>query len=263
MAELKPLIDLMAALRDPETGCPWDLRQDNRSIAPWTLEETCELLNAIEADDAQGMREELGDLLFHVVFHARIAEEAGRFAIGDVIDGIVAKMRRRHPHVFDPDHRKPVDEAHLAEQWRQQKQREKGDRPRGLAQIGQQLPALPRAQQLTAAASGYHFDWPAAEPVLDKLDEEIGELREAVAAGDRDAIEDELGDVLFVAVNLARKLDLDAEAAMRRVNQKFIRRFQHVLDRMHEDEQDFTPQQLERMEDYWREAKRIEKGGKP
>ena len=259
MADLTPLAELMAALRDPETGCPWDLRQDHRSIAPWTLEETCELLSAIEADDAGAMREELGDLLFHVVFHARIAEEAGRFDIGEVIDGIVAKMRHRHPHVFDPQHEGPVDEAGLAEQWQHSKQQEKPAGGRVLDCIAPQLPALARAQKLTAAASDYHFDWPAAEPVLDKLDEEIAELREAVAGGKREEIEDELGDVLFVAVNLARKLDLDAEAAMRRVNEKFIRRFQHVLERMEQDQQHFSPEQLERMEGYWREAKQLEK----
>ena len=259
MTELTPLVELMAALRDPETGCPWDREQDHRSIASYTLEETCELLSAIEADDADGIREELGDLLFHVVFHARIAEEAGRFDIGAVIDGIVVKMRHRHPHVFDPAHPAAGDAESVAELWQQRKQQEKPLEGRSLDAIAPQLPALPRAQKLTAAASEYHFDWPAAEPVLDKLDEEIAELREAVASGDRDAIEDELGDVLFVAVNLARKLDLDAEAAMRRVNEKFIRRFQHVLERMHEDGQHFGPQQLERMEDYWREAKQREK----
>ncbi len=259
MADLNPLIELMAALRDPERGCPWDLEQDHRSIAPYTLEETCELLNAIESDDANGLREELGDLLFHVVFHARIAEESGRFDIGDVIEGIVTKMHHRHPHVFDPRHEPATDAAAVAELWQQRKQQEKPAARRPLDAIAPQLPALPRAQKLQAAASEYHFDWPEAGPVLDKLDEEIAELREAVASGDRDAIEDELGDVLFVAVNLARKLDLDAEAAMRRVNEKFIRRFQHVLERMHEDEQQFTPQQLQRMEAYWREAKQLEK----
>ena len=259
MARLEELVELMAALRDPGRGCPWDREQDHRSIASYTLEETCELLNAIESDDADGIREELGDLLFHVVFHARIAEEAGRFDIGAVIAGIVAKMRHRHPHVFEPGHPPAGDAAAVAELWQQRKRQEKPATQRPLERIGQQLPALPRAQKLQAAAADYHFDWPDAGSVLAKLDEEIAELHEAVAGGDRHRIEDELGDVLFVAVNLARKLDLDAEAAMRRVNGKFIRRFQHVLDRMQEEQQHFSPEQLERMEDYWREAKQLEK----
>ncbi len=259
MTELGPLVELMAALRDPERGCPWDREQDHRSIARYTLEETCELLHAIESDDADGMREELGDLLFHVVFHARIAEEAGRFDIGQVIDGIVAKMRHRHPHVFDPGAETAADAATVAELWQRRKAEEKAAPGRSLDAIAPQLPALPRAQKLTAAAAEYHFDWPDAVSVLDKLDEEIAELREAVSRGHRDDIEDELGDVLFVAVNLARKLDLDAEAAMRRVNEKFIRRFQHVLERMREDRQHFSPEQIERMEGYWQEAKQREK----
>ena len=166
MPDLTPLTDLMAALRHPDTGCPWDIKQTNRSITHYTLEETYELVHAIESGDIEHVREELGDLLFHVVFHSRIAEENGHFAIDDVITGIVDKMTRRHPHVFDPARDNKISEEDLMAEWQQNKDAEKKADNRALDNIGHKLPALPRSQLLQDKAAEFHFDWPDAPKAL-------------------------------------------------------------------------------------------------
>ena len=257
MADLTPLTELMAALRDPETGCPWDVRQTHQSIAGYTLEETYELLHAIEAADHEHLNEELGDLLFHVVFHARIAEEAGRFDINQVIARVVEKMTRRHPHVFDPQRDNRISEQQLGEQWDAQKKREKPAAPRRLDEVAQKMPAMMRAQKLQDAAAKQHFDWPDAAPVFDKIDEEIGELRAAIEHRDQQRVADELGDLLFACVNLARHLDVDAESALRGTNERFINRFEYVMQRMQQAGIEPDPDQLTTMEGYWQQSKKV------
>jgi ATP diphosphatase len=219
----------MARLRHPQEGCPWDLRQDFASVAPYTLEEAYEVADAIARQDFHDLRLELGDLLLQVVFHAQMAQEAGLFDFEDVAAGICDKLLRRHPHVFagavfDTD-------ALRSAAWEAAKAAERADRtPQGgvLAGVALALPALKRAQKLQQRADQVGFDWPDLAPVLDKLDEELAEVRGALAQGDREAVADELGDLLFVMANLARHLKVDAEDALRRGNAKFERRFAYI-----------------------------------
>jgi MazG family protein len=257
MPDLTPLTELMAALRDPDTGCPWDIKQTNQSIASHTLEETYELLHAIESKDLSHLREELGDLLFHIVFHSRIAEEAGHFAMDDVIDDIVQKMILRHPHVFDPERDNRIDETQLSAQWEAQKRREKNKPQRGLDEVGQKLPAMMRAQKLQDEAAKQHFDWPDSAPVLDKIEEEIAELREALQSGDSTKVRDEMGDLLFACINLARHVNVDAESSLRQTNEKFIRRFDYVMQHMQRAGIEPSPGQLGLMENYWQQSKKV------
>ena len=229
MAPIDELLAVMARLRDPETGCAWDLGQDFRSIAPYTLEEAYEVVDAIERGDLDELRGELGDLLLQVVFHARMAEEAGVFGFDDVARGIVAKMVRRHPHVFG-DARED-DPAALKRAWEAEKARERAAAadgsapPSALDGIARALPALVRAAKVQGRAARVGFDWPDAAPVYAKVVEELDEVRRAESS---EAIEDELGDLLFSAVNLARHLGADPEAALRRASAKFERRFREV-----------------------------------
>lgn len=222
------LLEIMARLRDPERGCPWDIEQDFRSIAPYTIEEAYEVADAIDRGALGELREELGDLLLQVVFHARMAEEQGAFDFSDVVAAICDKMIRRHPHVFGEA--KVADAAAQTEAWERMKSAERGAAdPSALAGIPRGLPEWMRALKLQKRAARVGFDWPGPAEVLAKLDEEIAELRAEIDAGaPRDKLEDELGDVLFVACNLARKLDLDPSAALRRANGKFERRFRHM-----------------------------------
>ena len=235
--EIERLIEIMAALRRPGSGCPWDLEQTFRTIAPYTIEEAYEVADAIERGDLDDLRDELGDLLLQVVFHARMAEEAGAFAFGDVVEAITAKLIRRHPHVFgeardlSPDEVKGVWDAIKAAE-RSARARASRDvtavRPGLLDGIAQALPALTRAEKLTRKAATVGFDWPETAQVVDKIHEEIAEVADAVAGGEPERIEDEIGDLLFAAANLARHLKVDAEAALRRANAKFERRFQAI-----------------------------------
>lgn len=236
---LDDLVRLMARLRDPAHGCPWDLQQDFASIAPYTVEEAYEVADAIARNDMPGLRSELGDLLFQVVFHARMAEEQGLFELHDVIDGLVAKMLRRHPHVF-PDGRVDGEQRRHEEHrmdaikanWEATKKIEKqaaGERIDSLLDgvlLGQ--PALARAQKLQKKAARAGFDWPDSAGVVDKLREETAELEQALASGDVAHVGEEIGDMLFTLVNLARKKGLDAEALARDANRKFEERFRRV-----------------------------------
>ena len=238
MKEIEDLLEIMRRLRDPQTGCPWDREQTFRTIAPYTLEEAYEVADAIERDDLAGLKDELGDLLFQVVFHARMAEEAGRFGFADVARGLAEKMRRRHPHVFGDA--RVEDAAAQTEAWEAHKAREAEARgePRGaLDGIPVGLPSLVRAQKLGKRAARVGFDWPDVGGVLAKLEEETGELREAVdglpEAPER--AEEELGDLLFTLANLARHLGADAEGALRRANLKFEQRFGYIEARLAAD----------------------------
>jgi len=225
----------MERLRDPETGCPWDLQQDFRSIAPSTLEECYELVHAIEHDDFAHVAEELGDVLFQVVFYAQLGRERHLHSFASITDTLVRKLLRRHPHVFAGGEIEGVAPAgasigEVQESWESIKQAERDSRSQGgtLDDVPIALPALPRAQKLQKRAARVGFDWPQLSGVLDKVQEELAELRAAVDAGEGEQVEQEMGDVLFSCVNLARHLDVDAEAALRRASGKFERRFRRM-----------------------------------
>jgi ATP diphosphatase len=266
-AELRRLLDIMAALRDPETGCPWDNQQDFSTIAPYTIEEAYEVADAIARRDFAALPDELGDLLFQVVYHARMAEEAGHFAFADVARAIADKMIRRHPHVFGtpapgPD---PGVAARDAEQptaaWEAHKHAERTARAETgtLAGVPVGLPALTRAAKLTARAARVGFDWPDAEAVLAKLDEEVGELRAELPGADPVRLADEVGDMLFVLANLARKLQLDPETCLRQANQKFARRFGAIERRTEAAGMTLAETSLDDMEAAWQAVKREER----
>lgn len=220
----------MARLRDPRHGCAWDLRQDFASIAPYTLEEAYEVADAIARRDFDDLRLELGDLLLQVAFHAQMACEAGLFDFEDVAAGICDKLVRRHPHVFgDAVFETDAERSAAWESAKAAERAERADKDAGLlAGVAQALPALRRAQKLQQRAARVGFDWPDLAPVLDKLDEELAEVRAALSQDDREAVADELGDLLFVMANLARHLEVDAEDALRRGNAKFERRFAYI-----------------------------------
>lgn len=222
------LLEIMRALRDPVTGCPWDLRQDFDSIVPFTIEETYELAAAIAAKDPAQICDELGDVLFQVVFYAQIASEKSLFDFADVASAISAKLVRRHPHVFDAQGEVPVTEAEVKERWEAIKEQERSLKNQNgiLDDVPLALPSLSRAQKLQKRAAAVGFDWPDLAGVFAKVEEEIAELEEAVEQGDAVAIEDEVGDVFLTVVNLARHLNVDAEAAVRKANSRFESRFQ-------------------------------------
>lgn len=266
------LLAVMAALRTPGTGCPWDLQQTFRTIAPYTIEEAYEVADAIERGDMAGLEDELGDLLLQVVYHARMAEEKGAFSFPDVVAGITAKMIRRHPHVFGtPEERAAGAAPGFWERAKAKERSEKAKASRGrqagssvLDGIPVGLPALTRAVKLQDKAARVGFDWPSLAPVFEKLKEELEELEQAFSAAggstvdERGGIEEEIGDLLFVVANVARHLQIDPEAALRSANQKFTRRFESIELRLAEDGR--TPQQstLAEMDRLWDEAKASE-----
>ncbi|HKY00192.1 MAG TPA: nucleoside triphosphate pyrophosphohydrolase [Steroidobacteraceae bacterium] len=247
---IERLLAIMSRLRDPERGCPWDLQQDFRSIAPHTLEEAYEVADAIERDDLGKLRDELGDLLFQVAFHARLAQEQGAFAFDDVVDAISDKLTRRHPHVFgDATVAGAVEQTAAWERMKREERAARGDAG-ALADIPAALPALTRARKLGARASQAGFDWPSAAGPRAKVSEELAELDASLASGDAAAREAELGDLLFSIVNLARHLDLDPESALRRANERFARRYRHVereLERLGQPATDASPELLDRL----------------
>jgi len=269
---LDELILLMARLRDGDFGCPWDLQQDFSSIAPYTVEEAHEVADAIARNDMPGLRAELGDLLFQVVFHARMAQEKGLFDLHDVINGLVKKMLRRHPHVF-PDgrvdgERRRHDEhviADIKSNWEATKKIEKqaaGERIDSILDgvlLGQ--PALARAQKLQKKAARVGFDWPDASGVVEKLHEETAELELALASGDRAHVGEEIGDLFFTLVNLARKQGLDAEALARDANRKFETRFRGVENIVAARGETLEASSLAALDAAWDEAKRRLKDG--
>jgi nucleoside triphosphate diphosphatase len=261
---LDRLLDLMARLREPEHGCPWDREQDYSTIAPYTIEEAYEVADAIARGDMAALKDELGDLLFQVVFHAQIAEEQSLFAFEDVAAAIADKMERRHPHVFGSVQIDSVAAQDKA--WEEHKASERRDRAQasGTAEsvldgVALALPALLRADKIQKRAARIGFDWPDARPVFDKIKEEIAELEiEFEKPGAREAVEDEMGDVLFAAANLARKLNIDPEAALRQATAKFERRFRHVEALAAELA---TGTDLEALEALWQRVKREEQEG--
>jgi ATP diphosphatase len=273
-SDIARLIEIMAALRTPGTGCPWDLEQDFASIAPYTIEEAYEVTDAIARGDRLDLKDELGDLLLQVVFHARMAEEEGAFAFPDVVEAITAKLIRRHPHVFGEA--RDLSPAQVKALWHQIKAQEKAGKAAArraagqsepveetgvLAGVTQGLPALTRAWKLQARASTVGFDWNDARLVLDKIREETAEIDEALASGDKAAIMEEIGDLLFVVANLARHVDADPEGCLQAANAKFERRFKGIETLLEAEGKAAADASLDEMEALWQAVKRSEKAG--
>lgn len=277
---IEDLKTLMARLRDPETGCPWDTRQSYKTIVPHTLEEAYEVADAIEREDYPHLKDELGDLLFQVIFYTQLGREDGHFDFDGVVDNLVRKLVRRHPHVFpegtlesriDPDNR--PDEAWIKESWERIKAEERALKPTPeagalvsrLDGIARTLPAMARAEKLQRRAARHGFDWPDIGPVFDKLHEEIDELKEAwkaahTGAGDPDAVEDELGDLMFVCVNLARFMKVNPEQALNRTNHKFDARFRAIERVLEREGRDMDEESLEALDAVWQAVKGVERG---
>jgi len=269
--DIADLIAVMAALRTPGTGCAWDLAQDFRSIAPYTIEEAHEVADAIQRGDMVDLRDELGDLLLQVVFHARMAEEDGQFAFADVVEAINRKMIRRHPHVFGERRDWTPDEVKAS--WKRIKAEEKRDRlaaraaagepalPQGLLDdVPAGMPPLARAVKLQARAGTVGFDWNDPRAVLAKMREEIDEIEEALDGGDRSAVEGEIGDMLFAVANLARHLGVDPDAAAAGANAKFMRRFAFIEAGLASEGRSLEQSTLAEMDALWNAAKRAEAG---
>ena len=272
---VQTLLRLMAQLRDPRRGCAWDVAQTFATIAPYTLEEAYEVADAIARDDLEDLREELGDLLLQVIFHARMAEEAGAFAFADVARGLAAKLIRRHPHVFDADgNLLPEDAAFrdpeaVGRLWEAVKAQERAAKaasgrpaaePGPLGGVARALPALTRAEKISRKAAGYGFDWADAVQVVAKVREETDEVAEALASGDRAALAEEIGDLLFSVANLARHAGVDPEAALRAGTAKFERRFAAMAKRLAAEGAPLADSDLAAMEAAWQAVKRAERG---
>lgn len=282
---LDDLITLMARLRDPQAGCPWDLKQTWESIVPHTLEEAYEVADCIEQADFDHLRSELGDLLFQVVYYSRFAEEEQRFDLRDVVDGLTRKMIRRHPHVFpegtlngrcheavqeaaldersaeDVGMLSSVNEAEVKSRWESIKAEERASQQGAVSvldDVPRALPAITRASKLQKRAASVGFDWDQPLQVMDKLDEELAEIRDALSQGDQAAVADEVGDLLFAVVNLARHLKVEPEQALRGTNRKFERRFRFVEQAFQAQGRSLSEADLEAMEAQWQAAKALE-----
>ncbi len=260
------LLEIMRRLRDPERGCPWDRQQTYKTILPYTLEEAYEVADAIDREHYEDLREELGDLLFQVVFYAQIATEEGRFQFPDIVESICDKLERRHPHVFG-DHNIPDAETQTRA-WEQHKKQERANKSAPgndvslLQNIPTSLPAMARAMKLHRRAATVGFDWPDIHGVLDKLDEEVGELKHEIATdGDRERLQDEIGDLLFVTTILARHAAIDPESALRSANTKFERRFRGVEQELAQRGKNLQDASLQEMDAIWDHVKRHERKG--
>lgn len=250
------LLEIMKALRDPVNGCPWDIEQDFKSIAPYTIEEAYEVADAIEREDFDDLKSELGDLLLQSVYHTQMASEEGLFNFDDVVNAISDKMVHRHPHVFGDESRDKSAEQQTLD-WEKIKAAERANKKRGgvLDDVAIGLPALMRAQKLQKRAARVGFDWPDISHVLDKIQEESAELAEAQQNSDPDHLAEEFGDLLFVVVNLGRHLNIDAEEALRQTNLKFINRFRHIEDELREIGKTPDQSDLAEMDALWDQAK--------
>lgn len=260
MDTIKKLLEVMTLLRDPETGCPWDIEQDFRSIAPYTIEEAYEVADAIDRDDLIALKDELGDLLLQVVFHAQMAREIGAFDFNAVVNAITGKMVRRHPHVFDDETIADADAQRVA--WETHKKREReatSEHDSGaLAGVTLALPALVRAEKLSTRAAAAGFDWPDIDGVRAKIDEELAEIEVARVSGSARQVAEEIGDLLFTVVNMARHLSVDAEDALRTANRKFTRRFQAAEQRVKAQGRSWDALTPEELESEWRAVKATE-----
>lgn len=265
--DISRLLEIMAALRDPDGGCPWDLEQDFSTIRHYTIEEAYEVADAIERKDFNDLREELGDLLLQPVFHAQMASEAGLFDFGDVVQAITEKLIRRHPHVFGEQAARDAGGAKarwddVKEDERARKAEAKGAETSILDGVAHTLPALSRAEKLTKRAAKVGFDWPSWQETIGKVREELDEVQDAVEEKQPQArVAEEIGDLLFAAVNLARQLDIDPEAALRDANAKFTRRFHYVEGRARQDNVPLSDAGLERLDGYWNEIRATDKAG--
>jgi ATP diphosphatase len=263
MQELQKLLKIMADLRNPASGCPWDIKQDFASIAAYTVEEAYEVADAIERKDMADLKNELGDLLFQVVFHAQMAAEKDQFDFVDVVNEINNKLVRRHPHVFGDD--TTTDEAKLYSDWEKHKKKERAQNTVSskkhvgyLQGIASSMPALRWSEKLQKRAAHHGFDWDNIAPVFDKLNEEIGELKaEIVRQDNQQRITDEMGDILFASVNLSRHLGVNPEQALRDSNRKFISRFELVEQLLCEDNLQMEECSVEVLENYWQKAKKL------
>jgi len=263
---IEDLLAVMARLRDPDSGCPWDVKQSFATIAPYTIEEAYEVADAIAREDLGGLKDELGDLLLQVVYHAQMASEESRFQFADVVDAITAKMIRRHPHVFeDPSRREEFMSTDLWDRIKAEEKSARGDENTGiLNDVPVGLPALTRAVKLQKRMAKVGFDWPSLVPVLAKVEEELSELKAAIAEpgeGSKARVAEELGDLLFVMANVARHLGVDPEAALRAANAKVVRRFQSIEGALAEDGRRPQDATLEEMDALWGAAKEAEKKG--
>jgi len=257
------LLEIMRRLRNPESGCPWDIEQTFATIAPYTIEEAYEVADAIDRQDWDELKGELGDLLFQSVFHAQMAEEAGYFSFDEVADTMSDKMVARHPHVFGDENREKSAEQQTRD-WETIKAAERaGKKQQGtLDGVAKGLPALLRALKLQKRAARVGFDWPETTMVLDKIKEEADELVEAKDDLTADEIEEEMGDLLFVMANLARHLKIDPEAALRRANSKFVRRFEYIEDQLRLRGKTPDQSSLEEMDAIWNEIRQVDKAAK-
>lgn len=269
MSQIETLLKLMACLRDQDHGCPWDQKQNYKTVAPYTLEEAYEVLDAIEREDFVHLKEELGDLLFQIVFYAQMAQEEGRFQFEDIVDGIVKKMLRRHPHVFpDADMARfgeptSMTEKQISEQWQAIKAQEKESQNQNeavpqsvLSDVPVSLPALMQAVKLQQQASKFGFDWDDVSPVFAKIREELDELEEAIREQERNHIEEEMGDILFAMTNLARHLAVSPDIALNRTNYKFRRRFHRIEALVSSKNKKLTDCSLKELDCYWEQAKK-------
>ena len=256
MTDINKLLEVMKQLRDPDSGCPWDIRQNFSSIAPYTVEEAYEVADAIQREDMNGLRDELGDLLFQVVFHAEMAAEDGTFDFSDVVTAITEKMERRHPHVFGTAAQRNAGMADGSWEAIKASERKSDKDESAMAGVAKTLPALKRAQKLGNRARRVGFDWPDREGVREKIHEELDELEEAVGTRSVDDMEEEFGDVLFAVVNMARHLDIDPEKALTSANYKFERRFREMERQIEGSGRRFKDFKLEALDKYWRAAKR-------
>jgi tetrapyrrole methylase family protein/MazG family protein/ATP diphosphatase len=257
--DITALLTIMDNLRNPDGGCPWDVEQDYKSIAPYTIEEAYEVVDAIERDDLADLKDELGDLLLQVVFHAQMGKEAGDFDFADVLQSICDKMVRRHPHVFEQADGRDSDGQ--TEAWEEIKAAERAAKGNShdsiLSDVPVGLPAMSRAVKLQKRAARVGFDWPNAGDVIAKMAEEAGELTDAINDKDADAIEDEFGDLLFTVANLSRHLKVDPEKALRRTNEKFRQRFEYIEQQVGNADRAFKDYSLEELEELWVEAKGV------
>jgi tetrapyrrole methylase family protein/MazG family protein len=256
--EFTELLDVMAQLRG-ETGCPWDKEQTHLSLKPCLLEETYELLDALDDGDTKKLKEELGDVLLQVIFHAQIAREDGRFTIKDVLEMLTDKLVRRHPYVFAGEPL-PEDPAAALRQRAQLKANEKkdGELTSALGNVPKAMPALARAQSISRRAANLGFEWPNIEQVWAIVEEEMRELKEAAASGDKNHTGEELGDLFFTMVNIARFLDVESEEVLAETIDRFTRRFHHIEARLRQADKGFDQSSIEEMDRYWEEAKKIE-----
>ncbi len=255
--QFKELVEIMVRLREPD-GCPWDREQTLESLKDFLIEESYEVVEAIDAHDLSHIREELGDLLYQILFIARVCEEKGAFGIGDVIDGIASKIRRRHPHVFGNEH--VNSSVRVLERWEEIKLEEKNEKGGAstLSGIPNALPALLKAKRISDKVARVGFDWEHRDDLLDKLDEEISELHHAIEISDLSKTEEELGDLFFVLVNIGRKFGIDPEGALQRSNAKFIRRFEFVERQLNMKGKKPASSTLSEMETLWKEAKEFD-----